>query len=31
MSPQLIKTYHKEIMQNLADDNGEYKKYPILY
>lgn len=26
MSPQLIKTYHKEIMQNLADDNGEYKK-----
>lgn len=26
MSPQLIKAYHKEIMQNLADDNGEYKK-----
>lgn len=26
MSPKLIKAYHKEIMQNLADDNGEYKK-----
>ncbi len=26
MSPKLIKSYHKEIMQNLADDNGEFKK-----
>lgn len=24
MSPKLIKSYHKEIMQNLADDNGEF-------
>lgn len=28
ISPQLIKSYHKEIMQNLSEDNGEYKKIP---
>lgn len=26
MSPELIKEYHKIIMKNLVDNNGEYKK-----
>lgn len=26
MSPELIKEYHKIIMENLVDNNGEYKK-----
>ncbi|MGF6906218.1 Fic family protein [Fusobacterium sp. PH5-44] len=26
ISPELIKQYHKLIMENLADNNGEYKK-----
>lgn len=28
MSPELIKEYHKIIMENLVDNNGEYKKIP---